>query len=414
MLIPLDKLVKQYDLKLRGVLHIGAHECEEAKMYESLGMRPVTWLEANPVLGERQRKLGFHVVDILASDTDGVSTVFNIANNGQSSSMLAFGEHSKFHPDVHYTHTITLKTKRVDTLIREQKWDMSKYNFLNLDIQGVELRALKGMGPYLDGFDVVYTEVNTGQVYEGCNELKELDEFMAAKGFYRAETKMTDCKWGDALYLRRPAEKVLLDIGAHGGLYGATYQHEFDRVVMVDPLPGTISKDGSKCTIDPKLVVGSAASASSASFYQCVNDNSLGSTNAKWRNAMSARDSSLAFKASDLKCEQVTLEQLYATNGADPKTSMIKINVNGSALDIVSSMTKHLGAISLDWIEEMQSELLETVLKLSTCGYTMFCLQDSFHAFTPKVWINGAEMIKLVTNTFNPTKPTKNGMLYAK
>ena len=33
MLIPLNVLVSRFKLNLRGVLHIGAHECEEQNVY---------------------------------------------------------------------------------------------------------------------------------------------------------------------------------------------------------------------------------------------------------------------------------------------------------------------------------------------------------------------------------------------
>ena len=33
MLIPLNYLIKKFNLKINGVLHIGAHECEELNDY---------------------------------------------------------------------------------------------------------------------------------------------------------------------------------------------------------------------------------------------------------------------------------------------------------------------------------------------------------------------------------------------
>ena len=34
MLIPLHDLIRKYNIQLRGVLHVGAHECEEIRDYE--------------------------------------------------------------------------------------------------------------------------------------------------------------------------------------------------------------------------------------------------------------------------------------------------------------------------------------------------------------------------------------------
>lgn len=38
-----------------------------------------------------------------------------------------------------------MKTSRLETVIERKYIDMEEVNFLNLDIQGVELRALKSM-----------------------------------------------------------------------------------------------------------------------------------------------------------------------------------------------------------------------------------------------------------------------------
>ena len=45
-------------------------------------------------------------------------------------------------------------------------------------------------------------EVNTQAVYKGCGQLRELDAFLAAKGFKREMIVMTTAGWGDALYVR--------------------------------------------------------------------------------------------------------------------------------------------------------------------------------------------------------------------
>ena len=57
------------------------------------------------------------------------------------------------------------------------KYDI-EYNFLNFDIQGAELKALKGMEEYLNKVDYLYTEVNSNYVYVGCALITELDEYL--------------------------------------------------------------------------------------------------------------------------------------------------------------------------------------------------------------------------------------------
>ena len=88
-------------------------------------------------------------------------------------------------------------------LLLSVKYDIN-YNFLNLDIQGVELKALKGMEEYLNKVDYIYTEVNSVYVYKDCCIVTELDDYLKNFGLYRVETKWYDNdNWGDALYVRK-------------------------------------------------------------------------------------------------------------------------------------------------------------------------------------------------------------------
>jgi len=203
MLIPLHNLVKKYNIKFKGVLHVGAHECEELNDYEIyLSRDKILWIEAlsGKVDFCKQKFPNLLIENAIVSDT--IETVrFNVANNFQSSSMLEFGLHSKFHPHVHYVTCFEGETKLLKDIIGN--YDIS-YNFLNLDIQGAELKALKGMESYLDKVDYIYTEVNSDYVYKECALITEIDEYLLQFGLYRVETKWCeDYKWGDAFYIRK-------------------------------------------------------------------------------------------------------------------------------------------------------------------------------------------------------------------
>ena len=66
-------------------------------------------------------------------------------------------------------------SKKGDTLIKDNGINMCDYNFLNLDIQGAELLALRGIEDNLKFIDYIYTEVNTGEVYKNCAKVYEID-----------------------------------------------------------------------------------------------------------------------------------------------------------------------------------------------------------------------------------------------
>lgn len=209
MLIPFNQLFKKYQVQSVECLHIGANTGQEAEEYHRQGIKKVIWVEADPVLFPKLQKhvgpYGGNCLNACVSDTDGEKVTFNIANNGgQSSSMLKFGTHSKEHPTVKFTKTIEMTTKRVDTLLKEEGINIGNGfrcdAFLNIDLQGAELLALKGMGEMLSAFDYVYIEVNKAELYEGCPLVGEIDDYLGRWGFVGVEDHWTGAGWGDKFY----------------------------------------------------------------------------------------------------------------------------------------------------------------------------------------------------------------------
>jgi FkbM family methyltransferase len=202
MLIPLDELVKKYNIIFKGILHVGAHECEELIYYDKyLSRNNVLWVEALPDKVELCKKMFPDILIENAIVSDVIEKVrFNISNNGQSSSMLDLGVHTIFHPHIHYVNHYESETKLLKDIICNYNID---YNFLNFDIQGAELKALKGMEKYLPNVNYIYTEVNSDYVYKDCALVTEIDDYLKQFGLIRVETIWTENKWGDAFYIRK-------------------------------------------------------------------------------------------------------------------------------------------------------------------------------------------------------------------
>lgn len=207
MLIKLSEICNKYQIKPKGVLHVGACQMEELEDYKSEGISTVIWVEANPDLvkanEDRARLEGHLLLHGLIYDEDDLVVDFNLTNNIQSSSILKFGKHSSYHPNVVVTESIKLKTRTLKTLFDSHSIDPSSVDFINLDIQGVELKALKGFGKYMDNIKYIYTEINSGDVYEGNDLVDDIDKFLSDMGFDRVETRMTEYEWGDALYIKK-------------------------------------------------------------------------------------------------------------------------------------------------------------------------------------------------------------------
>lgn len=211
MLITFSKIVEilaDMGMKVNGVLHIGAHECEELADYKAQGVQEenIAWIEAQVELVNKMKEKGVkNIFSHCILDVE-TSVPFWKTNNGQSSSVLEFNTHAKNYPNIHITgqdmvETITLKH------FLDKNPAFAKFNFWNLDIQGVELRAIRSAEHYINNVDAIYTEVNIEDVYEGCDQMTDITEYLKEKGFaLAAQYIYKELGWGDALYVRvRPA-----------------------------------------------------------------------------------------------------------------------------------------------------------------------------------------------------------------
>ena len=183
----------------KSVLHVGAHEAEELDDYEQYGWLPVIWVEAQPdkaqLLRERLPRSNHELIEAAVWDLSGISLELKVMNNSASTSLLNLGTHLKEHPEVHFSHSVVVKTFKLDDLIKNRDIDL-----LALDIQGAELRALKGFEKGLGNLKWIYCEINSQELYEGCCTVKELDEYLSKFNFTRVATRWTPHHWGDALY----------------------------------------------------------------------------------------------------------------------------------------------------------------------------------------------------------------------
>jgi FkbM family methyltransferase len=201
-------ILLQMNITVNGSFHIGAHECEELDFYNKLGLTPndILWIDAIPskVIEAQNRGIP-NVYNAVITDKDDDDVLFNIANNGQSSSVLDFNTHSQEHPWVVYVDKIQTKSITIDTFFERNNIDASKYDFWNFDIQGAELMALKGANQSIKYAKALYLEVNEKELYKNCGMINEIDAFLLQYNFKRVLTNMTQHGWGDALYV--------LDIG---------------------------------------------------------------------------------------------------------------------------------------------------------------------------------------------------------
>jgi len=207
MYIPIQEIISRHKADIKGIIHLGAHLGEEAKDYHESGVERVIWVEGNPSLIDSLKKNVSayalnEVVNLLISDKDNSPVTFNVTEFSQSSSILELGITKEIH-NTNIIERVPLTAYRLDSFIAKNEINIGNYNFLNIDLQGYELVAMKSMGKYLDYMDWVYTEVNVKPLYKNCALLYEIDLFLLHKGFERVDLFMTTHFWGDALYRRK-------------------------------------------------------------------------------------------------------------------------------------------------------------------------------------------------------------------
>lgn len=202
MLLDLIKLKNLYDLKIKGVIHIGAHFGQEFETYKNIGVENVMFFEPLPSTFERlKNNVGdkaklFNIA--LGNMVGEIEMNVETANQGQSSSILEPHIHLRQYPHITFNKKIKVNIDKLDSFLDEK----DGYNFINIDVQGYELEVFKGAENFLNNIDYIMTEVNRDEVYVNCAKIEELDDYLKNYGFSRVETTWDGGTWGDAFYIK--------------------------------------------------------------------------------------------------------------------------------------------------------------------------------------------------------------------
>jgi hypothetical protein len=202
----INDFLKRYNITIKGVLHIGAHECEERGFYNNiLKIRDdkIIWVDGNHKKVDKMKHQGISNIYSAVLDETERDIEFNITDNSQASSILTLNHEKGFYNNINIIEKAECKTEILSNFFRRIDRHPDNYNFWNLDIQGSELFVMRGSQELLHNCDVIYTEVNQEHVYKNCGLVSEIDELLGKFGFIRVHTIWTDMKWGDALYLKK-------------------------------------------------------------------------------------------------------------------------------------------------------------------------------------------------------------------
>ena len=182
-------------LNIKGVIHIGAHNCEEKAFYNSIGINDIFWIDANAKHD--------NIHNYLVSDSDGEEYTFNISNNTESSSIYDMKLHLIEYPYITYDNSIKIKSNTIDTIYTLNNIDKKIYNMWNICVQGAELKALQGGINNINNINVIFKKVYNKELYNNFYTAYDIDIFLLKYNFYRVITEYTINGWGVALYVKK-------------------------------------------------------------------------------------------------------------------------------------------------------------------------------------------------------------------
>jgi FkbM family methyltransferase len=210
------KYFSENNIKVDGVIHVGAHRGEEIYDYEKLGAKQIIWIEPNPdvfkeleiALSRAETSVESYGFCVAASDSDCEEIDFHICygpdagfmkgNKGCSSLLKPKGRFEEWHKK-----TIKVETVKLDTLISTNEFKYSDFQLLDMDTQGAELLVLKGATKVLESVKYVTTEATWDNPdYINNVMFDELKSYLESFGFEHMETFEHTSDWGDALFVK--------------------------------------------------------------------------------------------------------------------------------------------------------------------------------------------------------------------
>ena len=205
-------LLRRFGIAPRGMIYVGAHYAQLLWTWFALGYRRMLLVEPNPdvlrhmhpfVEAAREfmvaydELLGNEIgtdIDLAACAADaedGERVLYVMSDTGLSSllkpSEPAFESQAKALGVESFTisRELSVPVKTLDTILTHvQPADArEEFNSLYLNIQGAELRALRGGRETLRHIDFVLLENNFVERYENCPQAEEIDRHLHEAGF---------------------------------------------------------------------------------------------------------------------------------------------------------------------------------------------------------------------------------------
>ena len=208
-----EELFKFLPDKVNVFMDVGAHTGSFTKLFHSKIKTGTSYLfEPIPEFYQKIKEDTYfkncHTHNIALSSTTGEAE-FSVNELPETSSLLHFDHdlQETLGLNKKVNRRIKVLTESLDNFARD--FQISKIDFIKIDVQGAEMDVLKGAEKILPNVDWVFTEVSFKPIYKGSSTFDQVFNFFVANNFimvqlipvYRGEhNELLQC---DVLFVNR-------------------------------------------------------------------------------------------------------------------------------------------------------------------------------------------------------------------
>lgn len=150
-------------------------------------------------LSDEQGEVDFYVSS--GSPKDKETDVNPTWNYGNKSSSILPPEKIKYtHDWLKFNKKITIKANTLNNFCKLN--NIPQIDFIHMDVQGAELKVLKGSSDYIENAKIIWLEVSNIELYKNQALRKDIEKFMAKNNFFLFKNEITGSS-GDQLYVNR-------------------------------------------------------------------------------------------------------------------------------------------------------------------------------------------------------------------
>lgn len=199
------EIAKANRIEPKVIYDLGSFDGEQAvELSEAWPQAEVFSFEPVPELLERvlvktkaRRKI--HVLNFAVNSIDGVVEFASATGSNKECGSLLAPNGAYFEPMP--TAPIKVSSLRLDTFIEQMGHPAP--DLIWMDVQGAELKALEGLGRWLSGVRMIWTEVAYKSYYVDQPLASHVDDYLRARSFERVFESIGIPGWfGDACYRR--------------------------------------------------------------------------------------------------------------------------------------------------------------------------------------------------------------------